>query len=182
MIDRADDWRSAILDFWFGLDPERWWESDPQLDETVRARFFDLWTDKRQLPADSFLGDPRTALAATILFDQFPRNMFRGHADSYSTDPLAEAITRAAVDLDFDQLIDRDRRLFLYMPLMHSENLDDQNRSLMLFTKLGNDRQLDFAKHHHDIIERYERFPHRNLVLGRESRPDEIASGADRPW
>lgn len=178
----SDDWRSDVLSFWFELQPEQWWSANPQLDALIRDRFCELWKEKRQLPPELFLADATTALAGVILFDQFPRNMFRGDAGQYSTDPLAQAIAREAVDQGFDEQLDRSGRIFLYMPFMHSEHMEDQRRSLLLFTALGEQDQLKYAHHHHDIVERYGRFPHRNATLGRASRPDEIASGADKPW
>jgi uncharacterized protein (DUF924 family) len=138
--------------------------------------------EKRALPVESFLTDPLTALAGVILFDQLPRNMFRGHAEAYSTDHLALAIAKAAIARGFDKELAHDERKFLYMPLQHSEQLDDQNHALLLFTQLGDDEQIKYAKHHRDIIARFGRFPHRNSILGRASRPEEIAAGADKPW
>jgi uncharacterized protein (DUF924 family) len=176
------DWRSRVLKFWFALSPEQWWNGGPELDHRIREDFLKLWSEKRQLPAEAFLGDALTAVAAVILFDQFPRNMFRGHADTYSTDPLALAIAKGAVDRGLDHEVEPNKRKFLYMPFMHSENLEDQNRAVRLFTALGDEHQLGYAKHHRDIIEKFGRFPHRNAVLGRQSRPEEIAAGADKPW
>jgi uncharacterized protein (DUF924 family) len=176
------DWRGDVLKFWFALDSRQWWGGDEALDQRIRQKFLKLWTEKRELPGDAFLTDPLTALAAVILFDQFPRNMFRGHADAYSTDPLALAIARGAVDKGFDEELAPEERKFLYMPFQHSENLADQNRALLLFTALGDDEQIKYAKHHRGIIERFGRFPHRNAILGRPSRPAEIESGADKPW
>jgi uncharacterized protein (DUF924 family) len=176
------DWRSDVLKFWFGLKPEQWWRGPPELDEQVRDRFLDLWKEKRQLPPESFLDDPLTAAAAVILFDQFPRNMFRGHADQFSTDPLALAIAKLAIDRGLDEQLDRQERGFLYMPFQHSEDMDDQNRSILLFTKLGDEEQLDYARKHHDVIARFGRFPHRNAMLGRQPRADEIAAGDVFPW
>jgi len=178
----ANNWRADVLKFWFALKPEQWWNGTPELDGEIRERFFDRWEDKRQLPASSFLDDPLTALAGVILFDQFPRNMFRGHADSYSTDTLARAIADGAVDKGFDQQLAPEERAFLYMPFEHSEDMDDQRRSLLLFTRLGDANMLGFAMKHHDIIERFGRFPHRNAILGRQPRADEIAAGDVVPW
>lgn len=174
------DRRGEVLEFWFDLEPKQWWQGGTELDHRIRQEFFKLWSEERQLPADAFLTDPLTALAAVILFDQFPRNMFRGHADAYSTDPLALAIAKEAVSRGLDQELAPPERKFLYMPFQHSENLDDQNRSVLLFTKIADDQQLGYARHHRDVIERFGRFPHRNSILGRASRPDEIAAGADR--
>ena len=175
------DWRSDVLKYWFGLDPKQWWKTDPELDHQIKQRFLKLWAEKRQLPADSFLADPLIALAGVILFDQFPRNMLRDHADAYSTDHLALAIAKGAVDARLDEQLQPQERKFLYMPFQHSENLDDQNRALLLFTELGDDEQIKYAKHHRGIIERFGRFPHRNAILGRASRPDEIAAEAGKP-
>lgn len=176
------DWRADVLKFWFALKPEQWWKTDEALDEQIRQDFLKLWAEKRQLPSDAFLTDPLTAVAGVILFDQFPRNMFRGHADAYSTDPLALAIAKGAVDKGLDEELAPDERKFLYMAFQHSENLEDQNRALLLFTALGDDEQIKYSKHHRAIIERFGRFPHRNAVLGRPSRPEEAAEGADKPW
>ena len=176
------DWRSEVLAYWFGLRPEQWWRADPAMDTDVRERFLLLWERKRQLPADSFLADPLTALAGVILFDQFPRNIFRGHADQFSTDHLALAIAREAVARGLDEELQRKERGFLYMPFEHSENLADQKRSVQLFTALGDDSLLSYAKKHHDVIERFGRFPHRNAILGRAQRPEEAAAGDVVPW
>ncbi len=175
-------WIGEVLRFWFGLDPKQWWRADPALDKQVKQRFLKLWAEKRQLPVDAFLTDPLTALAGVILFDQLPRNMFRGDAEQFATDTQALAIAKGAVDKGFDAELEPMERGFLYMPFQHSENLDDQNRSLLLFTKLGDDYQLGYAKKHHDIIARFGRFPHRNAMLGRAPRPDEIAAGDVFPW
>jgi uncharacterized protein (DUF924 family) len=175
-------WQDAVLDFWFGLAPERWWRTDPALDEGIRSRFLPLWQAQRETVPEHFLDSPEDALAAVILFDQFPRNMFRGQADSYSTDPLARAIARAAVDRGLDRVLAPDRRPFLYMPFEHSEDMDDQKRSLFLFSALGDSNMLGFAQKHHDVIARFGRFPHRNAVLGRRPRAEEEAAGDVVPW
>jgi uncharacterized protein (DUF924 family) len=176
------DWRGDVLKFWFGLSYDDWWSGKPELDHRIKERFLKLWVEKRQLPDDTFLTDPLTALAAVILFDQFPRNMYRGHADQFATDHLALAIARAAVDEGFDEQLERKERSFLYMPFQHSENLADQKRSLLLFTALGDEEQVGYAKKHLDVIERFGRFPHRNAILGRAPRPEEVAAGEVFPW
>lgn len=176
------DWRADVLKFWFGLKPEQWWGGGTELDHRIKQNFLKLWFEKRQLPVESFLTDPLTGIAAVILFDQFPRNMFRGEADAYATDTLALAIAKRAVAGGLDKELAPEERKFLYMPFQHSENLDDQNRAALLFTEIGDDEQIKYAKHHRAIIERFGRFPHRNKILGRESRPEEIAAGADKPW
>jgi len=178
----VSDWRSEVLTYWFGLDPKEWWRSEPAIDEQIRERFLQLWSQKRRLPVNAFLDNSLTALAAVILFDQFPRNMFRGDAEQFATDHLALAIATGAVDRGFDDQLQEQERGFLYMPFEHSESRADQLRSLQLFTALGDDYLLGFAKKHHDVIERFGRFPHRNAILGRAPRPAEVEAGDVFPW
>jgi uncharacterized protein (DUF924 family) len=175
-------WQDDLLGFWFGLSREQWWKADPALDSEIRDRFLPLWERERENLPTAFLGSPRDAIAAVILFDQLPRNMFRGHADQFSTDPLALAVAKGAVERRLDEAMSPAERGFLYMPFQHSEDLADQNRSLALFTALGDDYQLGYAKKHHDVIARFGRFPHRNPILGRPPRADEVAAGDVTPW
>ncbi|HEX5184771.1 MAG TPA: DUF924 family protein [Allosphingosinicella sp.] len=174
-------WQDEVLAFWFGLDPDQWWKVDPALDEEIRERFQELWEEQRDKVPEAFLGSARDALAAIILFDQLPRNMFRGHADQFSTDPLALALAKGAVERGYDRQVPPERRIFVYMPFEHSEGIEDQRQSLLLVTALGDENFIRYAKIHHDLIARFGRFPHRNQMLGRPSRPDEIA-GATAPW
>ena len=178
----SSDWRADVLKFWFGLKPEQWWSGGAELDHRIKQDFIKLWTEKRQLPADEFQADSLTALAAVILFDQFSRNMFRGNAEQFATDPLALAVANQAIAKGFDEELPKIERRFLYMPFVHSESIDDQNRAILLFTEIDDNEQVEYAKKHRDIIERFGRFPHRNEVLGRAPRPDEIAAGKVVPW
>ena len=174
-------WADEVLGYWFSLRPEQWW-SDKSLDAEIAERFDALWEEQSARMPGDFLGSAREALAAVILFDQFPRNMFRGHADQFATDHLALAVAKAAIERGYDDGLGQAERGFLYMPFQHSEDLDDQQRSLALFTALGDAEQLRFAKLHHDVIERFGRFPHRNGVLGRAPRAEEVAAGDVVPW
>ncbi|MBV9931948.1 MAG: DUF924 domain-containing protein [Alphaproteobacteria bacterium] len=176
------DWQGEVLGFWFALEPEQWWTRDANLDRRVRERFLPLWAAERENVPAAFLGTCRDALAAVILFDQFPRNMFRDHADQFSTDMLALAVAKGAVERGYDAQVPPGRRPFFYMPFEHSEDLADQERSLLLFTALGDDYLLGFARKHRDIIARFGRFPHRNALLGRAPRADELAAGNPVPW
>jgi uncharacterized protein (DUF924 family) len=175
-------WAIEVRDFWFSQPMERWWKADLEFDAEVRKRFHDLWEEQRERTAESFLGSSDEAVAAVILFDQFPRNLFRNHAEQFATDPLALAIAKGAIERGLDGHMSEDERIFLLMPFQHSECLDDQQRSLALFTELGNAEMLRYARLHHDVIERFGRFPHRNRILGRPPRPEEIAAGNVVPW
>jgi uncharacterized protein (DUF924 family) len=181
-VTARNDWRGAVLKFWFGLDQALWFKVDERLDHRIRERFLRLWREKQALPPEKFLLDPLTALAAVILFDQFPRNLFRGHADQFATDSLALAIAKGAVERGFDAELGTDERAFLYLPFEHSEDSEDQRQSLLLFTALGNPIYLDYARKHAAVIERFGRFPHRNAILGRAPRPDEIVAGDVNPF
>jgi len=171
-----------ILHFWFGLTHKQWFGRDEAVDAEIRERFGKLWSEQRQCPVDSFLGSADEALAAVILFDQFPRNMFRDSAESFATDHLALAIARAAIDEGLDDQVPVERRAFFYLPFEHSEDLDDQQRSVLLFTALGDPELLRFAHLHQDVIVRFGRFPHRNAMLGRTPRADEVDAGEVVPW
>lgn len=175
-------WRQDILDFWFSLDGEQHWKIDPALDAACRERFLASWEEQRLRPADDFLGSPEDALAAVLLFDQMPRNMFRGDARSFVTDKLARDVAAGAVERGYDATLPVERRVFLYMPFEHSEELADQDRSVALFEALGDDFYTDFARKHRHVIARFGRFPHRNAVLGRASTEEETAFGLEPAW
>lgn len=168
------DWAGELLDFWFREVGEAgWWSSDPAVDATCRARFLSLREEKRREPAEHFLGRADEALAAILLFDQMPRNMHRGTAEAFATDPLARDIARGAVARGYDVQIAGAGRQFFYLPFEHSEELADQDASLAFFTALGEPKALDYARAHHAVIARFGRFPHRNAALGRADRPGE---------
>ena len=175
-------WARELLDFWFSRGREDWWRGSPELDEEIRKKFGIEWARQARRQVEDFLGDPDTALAAVILFDQLPRNMFRGHADQYSTDHLALAIAKGAIDRGHDDGMAEARRGFLYMPFQHSEELKDQVQSLLLFSALGDAEQIGYARKHHEVIEKFGRFPHRNTVLGRKPTAMELAAGEVVPW
>jgi uncharacterized protein (DUF924 family) len=176
------DRAQAILDFWFSRGWDDWWQADADFDPAIRDRFLTPWDEERENLPEHFLGDPDTALAAVLLFDQFPRNMFRGHADQFATDPLALAIARGAVERGYDDGMTSERRGFLYMPFQHSEDLADQRHSLLLFTALGHAEHLKYARKHYAVIEKFGRFPHRNAMLGRKPTALETAAGDVVPW
>ena len=174
------DWAAALLDFWFNqVGEEGWYSHDPALDQHCIDRFAVLWSEKRTLPPESFLDRADDALAAVLLFDQLPRNMFRGQAQAFATDPIARGVARGAIALGYDIQIGGAGRLFFYMPFQHSEDLTDQELSLSLFEGTGDARSLDFARQHHATIARFGRFPHRNAALGRTTLPAEAAAVAE---
>lgn len=113
-------------------------------------------------------------LALVLLLDQYPRNSFRGHARMFATDRLARETAAIALERGVDARLGAALQSFFYLPFMHSEDLADQDRCLRLYEPLGGE-SLKYAKIHHDAIARFGRFPHRNELLGRESRSEELA-------
>lgn len=167
-------WVEEVLGFWFGeLTPEQWFKKDDGVDRAIKSRFAALYESLAASPPVTT--DARTALAAAIVLDQFPRNMFRGSPQAFASDARALALANAAVDAGLDQKLAPHERTFLYLPFEHSEDAAMQARSVALFTALGNANQLDYAIRHKVIIDRFGRFPHRNAILGRASTPEEIA-------
>ncbi len=163
-----------ILDFWYAPEMRSgWFNSTPALDAQIRQRFEPVWEAAVRGELDDWLGSPAGCLALAIILDQFPLNMFRGTAKSFSSEAQAIAVAKQAIAQGFDQHIDAAQLAFLYMPLMHSENLADQELSVELYAAAGLDNNLRFAKHHREIVRRFGRFPHRNAILGRESTPEE---------
>ena len=171
------DWAKQLLAFWFddhGMDD--WYGGGADFDEAVRDLAEGWHEALRSQPAEAFLTDPDTALAATILFDQVPRNIYRGHADAFATDSLARAIARGIMAKGWDQSWPDERRQFAYLPFEHSEDIADQRESLRLMGQLADPLFADYAQKHFDMIDRFGRFPHRNEALGRATRPEEQAA------
>jgi len=164
-----------VVDFWFSDESrERWFRSTPEYDARVRSRFEVAW----ELARDGALADweqsATGALAQVILLDQMPLNMFRDQPASFSTEALSRTVAEHAIARGFDHDVAGDRRAFFYFPYMHSELLADQDRSVELFGQPGLEQNLEWARHHREIVQRFGRFPHRNAILGRTSTPGEI--------
>ena len=174
-----DDWVEQLLAFWFDTHGEKnWFGGGPGFDAEVRERFADWREALRSQPVEAFTGDADTALAAVLLFDQVPSNVYRGSAEAFATDSAALGIACEAVRRGLDDGQSIERRLFLYLPFEHSEDIEDQRESLRLMASLGSADYLDFAQKHFDMIDRFGRFPHRNAALGRADRPGEAEAVA----
>ncbi len=171
-----------VVRFWRDAGPETWFTRDEAFDETCRARFMGAHEDAASGRLAGWEDKPVGALALLILLDQMPRNMFRGDPRSWATDGQALRIAERALARGYDREIEWEMRGFVYLPFMHAENMAAQERSLRLYEGWGNPDSLAFARHHHDIVARFGRFPHRNEALGRESTPDELAFLASDPF
>jgi uncharacterized protein (DUF924 family) len=165
-----------LLEFWFGARARaRWFDSTPAFDHELTGRYLPTWEAARDGALVHWESTPRGALALVIVLDQLPLNMFRGTAESFSTEAAARAVAKRAIERGFDAALDPIERGFLYLPFMHSEALADQDRAVALYAADGSPGGLKWAEHHRAIVRRFGRFPHRNAILGRESTPEERA-------
>ena len=164
-----------IIDFWYSTEiSKHWFASTPRLDAEIRTRYEALWQAGAKGELDHWQDTPQGCLALVILLDQFPLNMYRNQAESFSTEAKSIAIARYALEKGFDQVLQPKHKAFLYMPFMHSEKLSDQDLSVRLFTEAGLKDNQRFAEHHRGLIQRFGRFPHRNRILGRTSTSEEL--------
>jgi uncharacterized protein (DUF924 family) len=163
---------AEVVTFWREAGPNRWFSKNEAFDAEFRERFLAAHEDARAERLAFWVAEPEGALALLLLLDQFPRNSFRDTPRMYDTDALARAYAERAVQAGFDDRVDRNLRIFFYLPFEHSERMEDQDRSLALHEQIG---FADYARHHRDLIVRFGRFPHRNAILGRTSTAEEQA-------
>jgi uncharacterized protein (DUF924 family) len=164
-----------VLAFWRAAGPDKWFEKDAAFDAEIASRFLSVWQAAGGVRLARWEETPEGALALVIVLDQFPRNMFRGHGRTYETDAVARSVADRAIRRGFDRQVSPPERQFFYLPFMHSEHLTDQERCVALARDYGDDEFTKYAEQHADIIRRFGRFPHRNVLLGRATRPDEQA-------
>jgi uncharacterized protein (DUF924 family) len=164
----------TVTAFWREAGSEAWFKKDEAFDTDFRKRFLDLHYAAARRELEGWIGDREGALALMILLDQFPRNCFRGTGHMFATDPLARYYAARAIEAGHDMAVDEQIRVFFYLPLEHSEDLDDQKRSVELH-KANAASYLSYAVDHYDIIKRFGRFPHRNGPLGRVTKAEEQA-------
>lgn len=185
---------ATVLDFWFGnaggdtataqKQQKLWWSKNETVDAGIRSRFGALVDAAASGRHDDWAQDPRGRLALILLFDQFPRNMYRDTPRAFAHDPLACKLALDGIAANSDRALRPIERVFFYLPLEHTESPELQERCIALFTALAAgvpeaDRKtftgyVDYAVRHRDVIHRFGRFPHRNRILGRASTPEEI--------
>jgi len=176
-----------VLEFWFGASesPEFscardcWFEKSPDFDAMIRDRFLETHEAAAAGRLARWADGPLSALALTIVLDQFPRNMYRASPRAFATDPLAREVARSLVARGFDAVLLAVQRWFVYLPFGHAEDIAAQRESLRLFDGLRGDLRstgaITSAMRHYAVIERFGRFPHRNAILGRTSTAEELA-------
>ena len=186
---------SDVLEFWFGPEgvvddhtarSQLWFTPSTEFDDQIRTQFGKAIQSAMTGELSHWCASPEGTLGLVLLLDQFTRNVFRGSAKAFQADSLTVTLVREAIDRKHDRVLDPVRRSFLYLPLEHSEDLEDQKQCVELFTQLeqecaGTDLEkaaqvwLSYAVDHFVIIERFGRFPHRNALLGRSSTPEEVS-------
>ena len=184
-----------VLLFWFADEPgseesmlkSRWFFPTPEFDQLCTTRFLASYEDATHRRLEDWKNEPRSCLALVLLLDQFPRNMFRGTARAFATDAKARELTRHAIASGFDRELSPLMRMFLYLPLEHSENLNDQLESVRLTSALaaenhGYSEMLEYAEQHLEVFRRFGRFPGRNDALGRQSTQEEVNFLKDQKW
>ena len=169
--------QDEVIRFWFQEhDRDDWFRGGEEFDQKIRDRFLEVYEQGAAGELEAWRDSPLGCVALCLVLDQFPRNLFRGDPRSFATDAAARAVCDHALaqGFDLDPALDDDRRLFLYLPLEHSEDIEDQRRCVDLFRERTNDEEyLKYAVWHLEIIERFGRFPHRNAILGRTSTVEE---------
>lgn len=164
-----------ILTFWFEeIEPSNWWSKDLQFDERIITRFADVHRAANRCELADWRKTSEGRLAEIIVLDQFSRNMFRDTAQSFASDSLALVLAQEAVSVGADRDLNQSQRNFLYMPFMHSESLKIHDVAVALYTKNAVQNSLDFEIKHQDIIRKFGRYPHRNIILGRTSTAAEL--------
>lgn len=169
-----------ILEFWFEeLKYNDWFKKNKEVDELIRERFLGVYSEITSGQYQDWKENPKSLLAMVLVLDQFSRNMFRDSEQMYFFDMMALNLTKLAIDKGFDLELTLPERSFLYMPLMHSENLEDQKACVKLFQfMMREDKKYEmmfkFARRHMKVIEEFGRFPHRNEILERKSTASEL--------
>ncbi|PMJ99109.1 DUF924 family protein [Vibrio sp. 10N.261.55.A7] len=168
------DYRN-VLTFWFEeLGPSKWWVKDENVDNLIKKKFGTLLAQASQCELFEWRTTPHGRLAEIIVLDQFSRNVYRDSPKSFASDTLALSLAQEAVRQGLDEPLTQIERTFLYMPFMHSESLAIHDIAVELFKKNGVESNIEFEKKHRDIIERFGRYPHRNIILNRLSTKAEV--------
>ncbi|MEM9469674.1 MAG: DUF924 family protein [Pseudomonadota bacterium] len=171
-----DSAQQDILNFWFEeTEPAQWFQTNPDFDQAIIDRFEALYERAALGEFDQWQESAGGVLALCILLDQMPRNMFRNTPQAFATDSKALEFVKVAIPKGLDRSLPVLKRRFLYLPYEHSEDLEDQKSCVALFETIKDEDKLgyDYAIRHYEVIEQFGRFPHRNIILGRENTKEE---------
>jgi len=166
----------SVLEFWFHeISPSQWWKVDPAFDDLIAKRFGDVHRQAAQAELFEWRSEPAGRLAEVIVLDQFSRNLYRGERRAFASDVLALALAQEAIAVAADLALPDAQRVFVYMPFMHSESKRIHEVAEELFRERAPKDNYEFELRHKAIIARFGRYPHRNVVLERESTAEELA-------
>lgn len=164
-----------VFDFWFvECGRDQWFVASPDLDRDIRKRFRDTHLALSRDVTEEWRSTPENRIAAVIVLDQFPRNIYRATPLAFATDGLALREAKLALEAGADRQVSAECRTFFYLPFEHCEDLDEQDRAVALFRTLGDEEYIDYALRHREVIAAYGRFPHRNAIVGRKSTAAEL--------
>ena len=167
--------KEDILNFWFKeCNPEQWFKKNDAFDQIIKNTFSNTIEDAIGGKMDDWKNTETGCLALIIILDQFTRNVFRNTIRAFEGDNMALVLSKECCDKEYLKNTDVNRSKFMLMPMMHSEKITVQEAALPLFKKYTSEKDYEYAKKHHEIIARFGRFPHRNVILGRKSTKDEI--------
>ena len=187
--ERIDD----ILHFWFGRVEETiipsenrakiWFGENADVDLEIRSNFLDDLNSAKQGECQEWEYTARGQLALIVLLDQFSRHIHRDTPLAFSQDPMAIRICLSGIEAGLDHQLSLIERVFFYFPLLHSENKQHQEQSVKAYALLSElsfaetrvifDSFVKFANHHFSVIDKFGRFPQRNLLLQRSITPQE---------
>jgi len=163
-----------VLDFWFAAGSKKWFAKDDAFDADICKRFLHLHREAAKGNMDEWASSAKGILALIIILDQFSRNLHRMSPLAFATDEKALGLSHTTIEKKQDIEFPTGVRQWIYMPFMHAENLEMQERSVELFDTIDDEGNMKAALTHRDIIRQFGRFPHRNEVLGRSSSVEEI--------
>jgi len=169
------DHAEKVLNFWFNiLTPEDWFKKSEKLDREITDKFKDIHKKAAISELFEWRTTPKGSLAEIIILDQFSRNIYRNKPQAFSSDPLSLALAQTAIKKNFDAALQNNEKAFLYMPFMHSESKLIHKKAVELYNQPGLENNYNYELKHKEIIDRFNRYPHRNLILNRESTSEEL--------
>ncbi len=183
----------AILAFWFKEQAlsapqidrrmDVWFGADEVFDHECKKNFSGDVDRATEGKLDHWADEPLGRLALILLLDQFRRNIYRNTAEAFAMDKAALKLCVEGAMEKKDKGLTPIQRAFFYMPLQHAESRKVQSKAVEIYSRLSEavsptyretfETIAQFAELHHDIVQQFGRFPHRNKLLNRDNTPEE---------